>query len=142
MTLTNLYVIRNIRQRDALIERLKTLELPFKLLTQDMRKIRTVDMNAYYFGIALKMISEKTGHAVDECHDFLALKFRINYYFDPVLKRMTFERTSTTKDNIWEFNDYVEQVCSWAFMFLRVQIPHPNEVINQEQVNEVKLQTI
>jgi hypothetical protein len=139
---TNLYVIRNIRQRDALIERIKAFPLPFKVLYQDMKTIRTVDWNGYYFGVALVLIAEKTGHYVDELHEYLALKFRIKYYYNPTLKRMVFERTSTTADNIWEFSDYVEQVCAWAWLFLRVQIPHPNEIIHPEKVNEVKLQTI
>jgi hypothetical protein len=85
------------------------------------------------------MIADEVGHSVDEIHEYLSLKFRISYYFDSRTKQMVFERTSTTQDNINSFWDYVEQVSAWSWQFLHIQIPHPSEVIIQDQINEIKL---
>ena len=137
--MTNIYVIRNIRQRDKFIDQLKGQRLPFKALVQDMYPVRTLDQNAYLFGVVYKMIADEVGHSVDEIHEYLSLKFRISYYFDSRTKQMVFERTSTTQDNINSFWDYVEQVSAWSWQFLHIQIPHPSEVIIQDQINEIKL---
>jgi hypothetical protein len=137
--MTNLHIIRNIKQRDSLIEIIKDQRPPFKVLIQDMNTIRSTPWNAFYWGVALRMIADYCGHDVDEVHEYLANKFRIEYYFDWKESKMVFERKSTTQDDLKEFEDYVEKVCAWSWLFLRLQIPHPNELINQDKVNEVKL---
>lgn len=102
-----------------------------------MWPIRTVDQNAYYFGVVCSMIADFTGHTPDEVHEYLALMFRIKYYFNG--EEMVFERTTTTRDDINSFSDYVEKCCAWAWFFLGIQIPHPWELINQDEVNAVVL---
>ncbi len=138
--MTSLYIIRNIKMQDEYIEIIKNHALPFKSLIQDMNIKRTIDLNSYYFGVCCVMIGDAIGEpAVDVVHELLALKFRIRYYFDSRTKRMVFERTSTTTDDIWEFQDYIEKVCAWALDFLHLLIPLPNELIQQDAINEIKL---
>ena len=78
---------------------------------------RTVErlerQNAYYHGVVVKMISDKTGHDPEETHQNLKEHFKI---------------ATTTKMKIAEFQEYIERCRRFAAEFLELNIPDPNQV--------------
>lgn len=126
-----LFVIRNTRQLLDLTEMLKKRRLPLKIAVDDIYPKRSLDMNAYYFGVVLKYIGDETGHSVDELHEHykkkfcLQIEFEINKetgYYEPV-----FGVGSTTRKNQQEFFEYVYKVRADGELTCHVVIPYPNE---------------
>jgi len=136
-------VIRNNRQRERLIEMLKERRLPFRLAVQDLYPVRSIDFNAYYWGVVLKMISDFTGHTQEEVHD--ACKRRYNFRHDFKYSKKTgkwklvSKVDSTTATFSREFMEYVMKVRADAEIELHVTIPLPNEVFQPELAFETEL---
>lgn len=122
----NLYVIRNKKALERLIDLLKDRRPPFKVFIQEMPSQRTVDQNAYYFGVVCKIIGDYTGETVEEVHRRMKRYFRVEYYLKG--KEWVFGVKSTTLDGITDFWDYVNKVCWYAQSFYEITIPLPNEV--------------
>lgn len=122
-----------------MIETIASLKLPYKILIQEISPQRSLDMNAYYWGVVIKMIAEYTGYSINEIHDIMGYKFRLSYYFNFSSKRSEYGVVSTTLDTNTDFIAYIEKVRVWALEFLNLVIPDPNEVIHPEEVAEIKL---
>lgn len=94
------------------------------------RATRSQRANRYYFGVCLNLISEATGHTVDELHDDMCLRFltkRVNYTnpeTGEVDEREVPGRSS--KLNVNEFYDFVERVRQFGAEFLGLAIPDPD----------------
>lgn len=95
------------------------------------RATRSINQNAYYFGVVLQLISDYTGYTVDELHDAMKAKF--------IPKKLAFcdgngvvqdelvLGGSTRKMTTIEFHDYIEQIRRFAAESLDVNIPDPDE---------------
>lgn len=93
------------------------------------RATRSLQANAYYWGVVVHELSEHTGYSPDEMHDFLKAKF--------IPKRLAVvkgngliceERViggSTAKMNTNEFYEYCASIKQWAAETLDVVIPDP-----------------
>lgn len=86
-------------------------------------KQRSLDQNAYYWGVVVKILAGETGYTKDEMHEALKVKF------------LTYENVkgiptvlSTADLNTKQFEVYLEMVRRWAAMDLGVVIPEPNQV--------------
>lgn len=90
------------------------------LMRIDSTKKRSIDWNAYYFGVVIRYISDETGEDGLVIHDFLGFKF---------LRLTKNTRRSTASLNNSEFKTYCLQCRVWAFEVLKIFIPLPNEVI-------------
>ena len=92
----------------------------------EQKKRRSLNLNSYYWGVAVKLLSEHTGYDKDEVHEvlksmFLRTKYKINGVWIDGTK-------STTKLSNQEMNEYLEQVKRFASSTLGTYIPDPNEV--------------
>jgi len=129
-------VIRNKKQALELCEKIKEMRLPFKYAVQNIYPLRSIDANAYYWGIVLKMISDETGLTVEECHE--AYKRKHNFRWDFIFNSLagTYEFTagvdSTTELDGKEFWDFVSRVRCDAELDLHITIPLPNEAFIPE----------
>lgn len=86
-----------------------------------VRRKRTPDQNAWYWGVAVKMIAEETGHEPDEIHDALKHEF-----CPKVLIGNLVAVKSTKKLDTVEFGDnMMEKVVRWAAENLHMVIPMP-----------------
>jgi len=65
-----LFAIRNNKQRDELVDIIKNYRLPFKGVLQDIYPDRSVDFNAYYWGVLLKILSDELDHTPKELSEF------------------------------------------------------------------------
>jgi len=93
---------------------------------------RSNRQNRYYWGIALKLISEHTGYTIEETHEVLKYIF-LQKHIDFEKKDGSVERASyvqsTTTLNTQEFETYLENIKRWASINLGVVIPDPNEIV-------------
>ena len=84
--------------------------------------IRSLDANAYYWGVVIEILRMDFGYEKEEMHDALGLMFRRDY-----TKEMpTIIRTSTMSSK--KFWDYIERVRTWAAVEYQMVIPDPNKV--------------
>jgi len=124
-------VIRNKRQALDLCEKIGQMRTPFKYALQDIYPMRSLDANAFYWGIVLKMISDETGQSIEECHE--AYKRKYNFRWDFIFNSLTgtYEFTSgvdsTTELDGKEFLDYIMKIRAEAEVDLHITIPLPNE---------------
>jgi len=87
-------------------------------------KTRTLNQNAYYFGVVIKILSDEFGYLDDEMHEELKRKF------NPVASRLEKGKViggSTRRMNTKEFEQYCEKIRIWAARDLNIMIPLPNE---------------
>lgn len=96
---------------------------------------RSNPQNNYYFGVVVPLIYDglrdvgyNSIRTLDQAHDvmkslFLKVKEEQN--------GITIERIqSTTELNKEKFSDYLDQINAWAYDYLGVNIPAPNEQLN------------
>jgi hypothetical protein len=126
-----LSVVRNKKQVLELCNKLMERRLPFRLLIDDIYPVRSVDMNAYYWGVVLKYISEESGHTVEECHEIYKEKFNLGIEFminkHKGIPEPVFGIGSTASMNSKAFNDYVFRVRVDGEMEHGIVIPLPSE---------------
>ena len=124
-----LFVLRNNKQRESLIEtHIREYRLPFKLLTQEIHPRRSLDQNAYLFGVVYKYISNETGHTVREIHSFYKNEFNIEYGPD-IDGHWALRYKSSTEFSTVEMEQFSMMVRAHAMIELGIDIPLPNECI-------------
>ena len=84
------------------------------------RSKRSLDQNAYYWGVVIDILHKHLGYTKDEMHS--ALK----YLFLKEEKNGLTIIKSTAKLNTKEFSKYVEKVKDWASQKMGVFIPDAN----------------
>lgn len=101
---------------------IETLEGKYvEVKVQKERSQRSLNQNAYYWGIVIELLSQHTGYTPDEMHEIC------RYQFLKKVNEAGFEFIqSTSKLNTTEFESYLEEIKRWASM-LGVVIPDPNE---------------
>ena len=136
-------VIRNNRQRERLIEAIKERRLPFRVALQDLYPVRSVDFNAYLWGVVYYYIALSSGHTQEEVHD--ACKRRYNFRHDFKYSKKTgkwklvSKVDSSTAMFSKEFMEYVMRVRADAEIELHLTIPLPNEEFKPELSFETEL---
>lgn len=99
----------------------KTVEVTIK----EYKPKRSNQLNQYYWGVVVKIISDYTGYTKEETHELLKQTF--------LKKKVLIEDTwydtteSTTKLNNKDMLEFIEQVKQWAAQTLYVYIPDPHE---------------
>jgi hypothetical protein len=95
---------------------------PIEVTISRKKVNRSNEQNRYYWGVVLNLIEEETGQNSHELHEI----FRNNFldYEENGLKRSK----STTELTTIEFMEYLTKIIRWAFDFLNLDIPSPNEV--------------
>lgn len=96
------------------------------------KRIRSLDENAYYHGVIVKILSDYWGYEPEEVHEILKLTFLSEK------KRMKHDRRkkmvviwSTASLSVAEFEQYCEKIRVWAAKEFSVFIPLPNQITDQ-----------
>jgi hypothetical protein len=90
---------------------------------------RSIQANAYYHGVVVKMIADETGQDVESVHEFL--KREVNAQHVEMVNKATGEvyeswvGGSTSDLNVGDFYSFVERARAWAGQFLGLEIPDP-----------------
>ena len=90
------------------------------VIVRKHRKDRTHPQNRYMWGVVYKLLSETTGHTVDEIHDSMRAMFLMDN-----LGKFPIVRSSTSLSTV-EMETYLENVRHWASTELNCFLPFPN----------------
>ena len=87
------------------------------------KKQRSLNQNAYYWGVVIALVSERTGYTADEAHDAMRMKFLKDY------KGNLESIKSTTSLSTVEMEEYLSKIRQFASDpdELDIYIPEPNE---------------
>lgn len=108
-----------------------------EITANEYRNTRSNQQNRYYWGVVVAMIRhalQETGTvaSADEVHDFL--KIEVGKMTKPIRSpsgNWVVVVDSTTRLKTDEFEQYIENCRAWAAEWLGVQIPLPNEPVQQ-----------
>ncbi len=110
-----------------------------ELVLRKKKRHRTLNQNAWYWGVIVRMLSEHLGYTADECHFALRQKFaRI-----PERDRdglMVAESTAAMDTK--RFSQYCDEIVRWSAEYLHLYIPSPNEIEGGEFFNESPTETL
>jgi len=103
---------------------------PVNITVERRHATRSVQANAYYWGVVIKALSEYTGSTPDEIHQVLKMMFlpkdlAIASPNGEVIGEFVIGG-STTRLNTVDFYEYVETIRVWAFEKLDVDIAPPD----------------
>lgn len=101
-----------------------------EMVIKKVQKKRSLNQNAYYWGVPVKMLAEKyaggTKEDIDSVHDFLGTEFLT--VTKTVMGREFKVVRSTSRLSTVEFEKYCARIRMWASVALDFYIPEPNEV--------------
>lgn len=96
------------------------------LIIAGRRNVRSINQNAYYWGVIIDMIGKYLGYFPDEMHEVLKRKFLpakvVNLKDEEIIIP-----ESTSRLDSGEFENYLESIRTWAATDLNLTIPVPNE---------------
>ena len=102
----------------------KPIRLTAARLTEN--KLRSVEQNAYYWGVVIKILAEELGYTgtfeKEELHDELRSMFLVK-----VGKLGNNVVESTTRLDTATYERYLAAIRGWALQFQNIKIPLPNE---------------
>ena len=119
--------------------------MPKKVADQDIYPLRTLESNAYLWGIVYQTIADATGHTALEVHEEYKRKYNLRY--DLVYRKKTeiwewkMGTGSTTTLDMREIWEYIMKVRADAEIELRIIIQMPNEVFINELDFEHNIET-
>lgn len=90
-------------------------------------KNRSGNQNKYYWGVVLTMIAAETGHTTEEIHEYLKDMLLPKVYVSINGKERQLAKSTTSLDTFF-FEQYLDQVRSFAATELNMTIPMPNEI--------------
>lgn len=106
-----------------------------KIAVQNVYPLRSLEANAYYWGIILAYISEVTGHTPEECHEGYRKKFNYSQEFRYNRRTRQYQfyiGAGTTVVDEHKFYEYIFKVRADAELELHICIPMPNETFIRE----------
>jgi len=90
-------------------------------------KNRTISENRYYWGVVVEILANFFGYTKHECHDALKHKF-LSVPGDIMPGKLPVVK-STAELSTTEFEEYLDNIRTWALLDLGINIPLPNEVL-------------
>jgi len=123
-------IVRSEQDKNTLISVIKQRKLPFKVVTQDVYPVRSLDQNAYYWFI-ITIIAYCIGEDYLSVHKDYANKFLYGYWPNKKSK-WSMRVRSTTELNTVEMADYTNRVRIDAVQ-MGINTPNPNEIITDEE---------
>jgi hypothetical protein len=110
-----------------------------------VRPKRSVDQNAYMWGVVVHLLSEHTGYEPEEMHAWLKAQFLPKALAVVTRHGEVIEHAvggSTTTLTTVEFIDYIERIQRWAAIELGVVIPDPDPALRtRARTTEVRRPT-
>ena len=104
-------------------------EKKWRITVEPFVKKRTLDQNAFYHGVSLKLICEHTGYELDDMKMYLCGKFFGWAEYEMMGEKRKKPIKTTSQLNVEEFTFLIEQTERWAAQELDILIPKPNEDI-------------
>lgn len=107
---------------------LRQLPETFEAILRPEKKIRSLNQNAYYWGVVLKLIADHTGELETDLHEafkemFLPKGTILLGGVERIVSR------STSHLSTVEMEEYLAKIRAFASLELKCFIPEPNEVL-------------
>jgi len=129
------YTIRHKEQINPPFEYAKRLlqetDKPIIITVSKQKRQRSINQNAYYFGVVLKIMGEELGYFVDDLHHALATKF-LKKVIDLGDESIETYRSTATLTTI-QFEEYLQNIRIFASSELNIFIPLPNECLDDDE---------
>jgi hypothetical protein len=109
---------QTLRYHEDKEHKVKIIIKPFKAGDS----IRSMDANAYYWGVVIEILRQEFGYEKEEMHDALGLMFRRD--FTKAVPTIINTSTMSSAD-FWE---YISRIRTWAAVDYNITIPDPNKV--------------
>lgn len=87
---------------------------------------RSLNQNAYMWGVVYQMIADETGHTTEEVHEFCKMKFLPRKFVAIAGDEYSITKSTATLSTD-EMEEYLTQVRVFAATELSLTIPLPNE---------------
>lgn len=111
-----------------LFDHLRGLSGTYNVTLERPKEKRSNNQSRYFHGVVVRYIANETGDdylSTKEDLKAMFLSYQEEKYGTTITKiRSTAELTTV------EFNEFNEQCCNWAYHYLNLIIPLPNEVID------------
>lgn len=104
------------------------LEKPIKVTVEDHKKKRSLNQNSLYFmwvNEVAEKVSEYSGHAVDEIHEFFKHKFLTPRIIE--INGQTIQLYTTTKLTTAEMSEYLNHIHAFVTGELGIYLTLPEE---------------
>jgi hypothetical protein len=103
----------------------------FMVITKIYRK-RSLNQNAYYHAVCVQLVKDglfDVGYKLtnDQTHEYLKEMFLRHEITNETTGEVKYINRSTTELKTIEFNEYIDNIISWADEYLGIKIPLPNE---------------
>lgn len=115
-----------VADREQFDRYLTSLQGMVEVVVKKWRKNRSLDQNAWYWGVILRLIADHTGYDSNELHEIYKIRFLESREVDFEGTRYHIIKT-TTKLSTVEFGEYLEKVIQHAAE-LEIVIPPPQKV--------------
>jgi hypothetical protein len=135
------FVLRNAKELDNYLSWLKGQRLPLRIISQFIDRQRTLDQNAYLWGVVYKEIADYTGHTVDEVHEHFKTKKNVEYSFNPRTMMFELRVKSTTEFEVMDMGEYIDFICSEA-IDLGIRISEANEQFTNDDLSFKKCTSV
>lgn len=89
-------------------------------------KGRSNYQNRYYWGVVLEILASETGHTTEEMHEFMKAEYLPRQFMTLAGKEHELVKSTTTLSTV-DFEDYLENIRSFAARDLGIKIPMPKE---------------
>ena len=129
------YTIKTEEQRQNHIFYIRSLQLDerkYKGKIDEILPVRSLNYNAYYWGVILPIISNETGHNINELHGIYKGMFLVKYRHAFGLEVVDTEHEASTKIlDTKEFDEYVNKIRVFANVDQGIVIPDINDMIDE-----------
>jgi hypothetical protein len=117
--------------KDFIAAHLKRLEGKAVFVSvEPMHGRRSLQQNAYYWGVIVKTLANELGYLPDDMHEILKYKFNPKQAFIEG-KEMTYGGSTRVLSTL-EFRNYNDAIKTWAASELGIYIPDPGEVCYEQ----------
>lgn len=106
---------------------LLSLKGPVQLTIEKRKKHRSIEQNAYYWGVVVRILADDIGYNDEEMHEALKWKFLRKDGKIPTVR-------STASMNTLEFEKYLEDIRVWASTEMGITIPLPKKIADNYKV--------
>jgi hypothetical protein len=97
-----------------------------QITVSDIKKERSNNQNAYYWGVLIRILSDETGQEADDLHEHFRDRFLTKNFIHIGGEEKEVAK-STKKLSTNEFEEYQEKIRAFAAEELSIIIPLPNE---------------
>lgn len=118
----HLYTIQSNKQRENFINMIKDMKLPFRAAVREQKTLRSLDHNAYLWGVIYQYIEDYTGIDKLELHDFYTNLFSFKCHMD-ITGHFYIDKQGTSRMNVNEFSDFIEKVKAHAWHHCGLKFP-------------------